>query len=85
MIWPISYGELNVKSEKGYTLTNIVESLQSLWTAAIEKHLGISRKELQVSVTFDFVFLGHMAAEHDRFGLYVSRTFKSMNLKFAWF
>ena len=48
IVWPISYGEMNVTERKGYTLTNIIQSLYTLWTAAVHKHLGIDEQQLQV-------------------------------------
>lgn len=48
MVWPMRYGELNVKQEQGYTVTSLLESLEKLWASAFEAHLSITRDQLQV-------------------------------------
>ncbi|XP_067938587.1 actin-related protein 8-like [Watersipora subatra] len=47
IIWPISYGELNIKKSRGYTVNNIMESLQVLWSSAIHKYLGVEKADLE--------------------------------------
>lgn len=49
IIWPTGYGEMNIKTEQGYSVTNLMESMSSLWSAAIEKHLDVKKEELGVS------------------------------------
>ena len=49
----MSYGELNVKSESGYTVDNLKQSLETLWTSALEKYLSIGKESIPVG-TFIF-------------------------------
>jgi len=48
IIWPISYGELNVSAQPGHTVANISQSLETLWSSAIEKFLDIPKAEFKV-------------------------------------